>query len=685
MRTGSAVITECVGCGVSFKTSDVRKRYCRKGCGRVRATRNDARTARRAAHAITFAGVDGEGVTRPDGRHDYVMLSVGQETLTDHGHELDPWHICEFLWENRNAAAALTGFYLGYDFTQMFKHLPEPTARELFTAKGQASRARTRSGGNPTPFPVRWEGWELDILADRRLRIRPQGSREPWAYVCDAGPFWQTGFLAAVDPAGWPDGPVCTEAEFAIIAEGKGRRAVAELDPAMIRYNHLENEIMSRLMGRLNDGLVAMGLQLDRDQWYGPGQAAGKWLNGKVPGSARIGELVPRDVLQAARASFYGGWFEIFAHGHVGDLAESDLNSAYPKAISELPCLEHGHWERFGPGRLAGVSGFSLVLASVFGSDPHIGAMLHREADGTICRPQETRGWFWVDEVRAAADAGLIDYVDVDHGWEYVPCNCPPPLAAIADLYGHRLAVGKNTAAGKAAKLIYNSAFGKLAQSVGNPRWANPIYASRITSVTRTAILRAVQAVGTREVAMIATDGIYTFTEVPGLQRSETELGAWDSAVKRNACLHMPGVYWDDATREKLAAGSVFKLASRGVSARDLAKGLDELDRRWGAFDGSSWPTVRVPLDFSMITARQALARNRWELAGHVRTDDTKTLSGDPVTKRRDPYRDGVFRTRPYGRGTTLDSVPYDGTLGMPPDITTPDGPIGMLLAGMLR
>jgi hypothetical protein len=684
-------IRSCTGCGRTFETEDFRRQKCQKNCQRSSASANAARLARREAHAVDFIGVDGEGVTRADGRHDYVMLSVGQDTLTrPDGGPLNHEEIFAFLWNcyRKNPNAAYVGYFLGYDFTKWLRSLPEDRARMLFTKEGIAKRRRTSSGGNPTPFPVYVGPWELDMLGMRRFKLRPAGGskRRSWLTICDAGSFFQTSFLNAIDPKRWGTSLV-DPADHALITEGKQRRAVAQLDEKMTAYNLAENRALSALMTQLNDGFTAAGVRLQRSQWFGPGQAAQAWLNSaKAPTSEQIYAIVPAWAIDAARATYFGGWFEIMAHGLIpGPTYEYDLNSAYPWVMSTLPCLLHGTWTQGkgkAPGTVRRTGGSTALLAryaTVSGNDPHIGAMLHRVSSSQILRPGKTKGWFWDHELKAARRAGLINQIET-HSWvHYAPCDCPPPLAAIADLYQLRLSVGKNTAAGIAMKLIYNSMYGKFAQSVGSPKYANPVYASLITAGCRTAILDAIATHPRKSAAvvMVATDGVYFTSEHPTLDLDDARLGAWSRSTKQNLSLFKPGVYWDDSARRLLAAGKSPKLRSRGISARDLGAEVTRIDQMWADFetswtsqqpdDGFAWPHVDVTVNFSITSPALALSRGKWKTCGQVTTDDTVSQSADPSMKRSTRILDfdsGYIRTQPHSRCKVLESTPYEGTFG---------------------
>lgn len=677
---------KCSVCGTDFTPSPkaYRQTKCRKDCGR--RNHNTARDTKRAKHNLEFIAVDGEGVTLPDGTHHYVLLSVGSESLYhDDGSELTFLEIVDFLYSQflAHPDAVFVGFYLGYDFTQWFKSLPEDRAYYLLHKQGIASR-QPKSKRRTMPFPVKWKGWEFDTLGMRRFKLRKADG--VWMYVNDVGPFFQKSFLAVLDPSQWPS-PVVDTALYETIKRGKERRASAKLDAEMIDYNLAENRALSILMGHYNAGLVAAGIQLGRDQWFGPGQAAQKWLdNIAAPKAQTWLDVTPFDVTLAALASYYGGWFEIFCHGKVpGKSYEYDINSAYPSVIASLPCLLHGKWQ--SGDKAPYPDGLTLVYCRVKGSNPHAGPLPHRDKGGLISRPLETMGWYLGEEIRDAKRAGLIDTVKVSRWFHYDPCDCPPPMAAIRDLYLRRLVVGKKSPEGQALKLIYNSVYGKSAQSLGHPKYANALYASLITSGCRRRILEAIAThpKGTTDLLMVATDGVYFRSPHPSLECDPEKLGAWSAETKHNLTLFLPGVYWDDKTREKILAGMAPHLKSRGVSAKALASMVGDVDAQFAKMEDWEWPTITVPLPFSMTTATQAMARGKWETAGVIGTAE-RTMNANPSTKRIDlPFvEDGLLRTAPYVVSTPLETTPYTKPLGIRFGAESPDGALDDLFAWAL-
>jgi hypothetical protein len=202
---------------------------------------------------------------------------------------------------------------------------------------------------------------------------------------------------------------------------------------------------------------------------------------------------------------------------------------------------------------------------------------------------------------------------------------------------------------------------------------------------------------------MIATDGVYFTSPHTSLALSDTELGKWGESKKENMTLFMPGVYWDDKTRERVASGGVPKLKSRGISARDLAKSISSLDGSFtdfatGITNGqlAAWPVFDITTSFEIVSCSQALQRHDWPSAGRVTKGKPRTISADPFRKRASAgdavYIDGsIVRTMPHGSDRPLESVSYTKLFGQElqerlfmTESVTADGDNGDLLAWLL-
>lgn len=634
----------CTTCEHLF---EVEAKSRRSRCDACRAKHpsghRPGRQARKRAQGLRFVGVDGEGVGE-GADHRYVLLTVGEESIED-PEGLSFEKIMAFLWKchRRDPQAVFVGYFLGYDFAQWFRDLPEERAKWLIL---EEYAARRHHPVHQIVRPVGNGRWEFDILGTKRFKLRAKGYKGPWMYVCDVGPFFQTSLVKAIDPKKWPK-PVVSDSDFQRIVEGKARRATAELDDEMREYNKTENKALAALMGELDQGLrEGLGVTLPPTRWFGPGQAAQAWMESvDCPTSEDVKKATPEEVTKAARASYYGGWFEIFAHGRVlGTSWAYDINSAYPHIISQLPCLLHGRWRHTAkPKNMFPADKLCLVRAEVASGARRMGTLPYRTPKGRILRPRQTSGWYWGHEIAAAQRAGAASWIRVHEYWTYTPCKCPPPLRAIADLYDKRVEAGKNTPEGKAFKLVYNSVYGKLAQSVGYPKFSNAIYASLVTSGCRTQILDAIAKHPRKSQAllMVATDGVYFEEPHPKLTVGKA-LGEWEVKKHENLCLHMPGIYWDDATRARLRDGKDSVLKARGIGPATLAKIIPGLDKLWddyrqarpGRIMPNCWPVMTLPAGgYSIVSPKQALRRGKWEQCGRD-VPSPYVINADPHEKR---------------------------------------------------
>jgi len=756
----------CIRCLSSYRTEGANFSYC-----------PNCRTGRNGKRSTKFRALDGEGETI-EGIHRYVLLTLGNEEPIENRDGLEFDEILTYLYSHYEENTTYIGFSLGYDFTFWLSTLPRERAWRLLTIPGKESRHLEKFGGHS---PVCYLGWQFDMIGMKQFKFRRQAceclfekgvhqrkrnrrglticcddefaphcehKQFPWMYINDVFPFWQSAFLKVIDPnpKNWKE-PLLTAEEYTIIEEGKKKRDIAVLDDGMRRYNALENELLERVMYRIDEGFHAMGIFLTPSTYFGPGQAAEQWMiNAKVPRRvdhdgcsekcirkhAHIARVVPDWFRMAANTSYYGGWFEQMAHGVIpGTTYEYDINSAYPHVIRNLPCMLHGEYTR-GTGKPEVKDGeICLALVTAWTRAPgyhhpdkhtYIGAMPHRDDDGAICRPEVTTGWYWTHELDAARRAKCITRISDDRYREWVkykPCDCPSPLAGVADLYELRLKWKKNTPHGKSAKLVYNSEYGKTAQSIGAAKFANPTYASLITAGCRTMILDAIAAhpEGKKAVVMVATDAVFFTSLHPSLPLSD-KLGEWEKEEHEDLTLFKPGVYWNAQTLRDLEDKSkALSFKARGFSASALAphmRGIDAQFRSWqknpprayedmnGSAWREDWPKVLYRPVFSQMTCLQALMQNKWEEAGKVTQGaDCKELaqSSEPFTpgKRMGIWKDGnnIIRSNPpiYWTERDEETRPYDKKFGEESPWSeetlqqwgyTPDGYVGSELRGIL-
>jgi len=196
---------------------------------------------------------------------------------------------------------------------------------------------------------------------------------------------------------------------------------------------------------------------------------------------------------------------------------------------------------------------------------------------------------------------------------------------------------------------------------------------------------------GAKDVLMVATDGIVFRNRNPNLSISETTLGQWSEESYQNLTLFMPGVYWDDTTRNRLKDGGHPTLKSRGISGRSLAERIGEIDDAFrDCYAGRGTPVFELPINFSVISPKQALARNKWELCGAVITDGSRTINADPYMKRGPELlmEHGIIRSIAYDEGFHgLETTPYNKAFGDKEleALITEDGDVDMEFAQMLK
>lgn len=663
------------------------KEYRDKEASRKRVSRANA--------VPEFIGVDSEGIGKGP-KHRAVLLGVGDQQYIagnlDKGLQYE--EVFEFLYSQytRSPNASFVGFYLSYDFNQWLRSLPRASAWLLLSKAGKEKRHMPDNGSGPKRrmyYPVYTDNWDIDMLGMKRLSIRPRVCRcvfekteckheqKPWMHICDAGPFFQMSFAKTCHPDMWehdPDGPICTQEEWDQLFAGKERRSHAKLDQEMMDYNVLENLLLARCMNRLAKGFVSIGIRLAKDQWYGPGAAASKWLQSHGAPKHSDG-VIPETFETLCRKSYYGGWFEIFSHGAIkGESWNYDINNAYPYATTKLPHICGECVYQRGTGEYRHNGNYVLLYCTVFGANERIGPVPYRDKNGSILRPRVAKGWYWRHEIEAARRAGLVDKV-ITHEWaEFKECSHPNPFSEVRTLYDKRRKVGKNSALGLAIKLTNNSLYGKFAQSTGSAPFNNWLYASLITAHCRIQILDAIGSHPgkTDSVLMVATDGVCFDSPHTGLPISH-ELGEWEQTPYTDLCLFKPGVYWHKDGKEAL-----LKVKSRGVPAKEFLEGVQQMEIYFKMYmdiwqyapgsvieemvDGHAtqirtvWPWFDVTVGFRMKSCNQALNERKWDHAGEVQESVSLRQDSNPSNKRRGAFRN----TRKWRIDTVIHDLPVN-------------------------
>lgn len=535
-----------------------------------RRRKNPKPQLRREA-AVRFVGVDGEGWER-GGRHEYMMLCAGAETLYD-GRPLTFTRIATWLHTlpNPDGHNVYVAFFFDYDSTMILRSLVAKWPQKV------KELCEPDQG-----FAFSWFGdWGVSYVPRKHLTIHNSVTKKT-VTIHDTQSFFQMSFVAAITKFG-----IGSEQERAEIAAKKAQRAdfetvdVAEIKTYCLRECRLLEDLAQHIKDRFAD------LQLSMYPYEGPGPIAGRILRQKI-GKCR--ELpVPEPVLRAARASQYGGRIEISAHGPIDrPVYAADLNSAYPSAMARvLPCLVHGKWKHRvypnGSTRRQSLSdpeiSFQRVESNVARSgyawdkDP-VGIGRHaplpvRGATGRVVYPEVAAGWYSSVEIRDTE-------VTVLEEWVYErQCECKP-FTWVEELYRDRkVREAESPGSGIAHKLVLNSLYGKTAQTIGAAPHFQPVWASLITGWTR-GEMYSVYKRHPGKIVMMATDALYSLEPLEELDYGK-ELGQWSAeGPYSDLCIFMPGLYFDRGSKCKTRGLPHKAVSERTAEFRAMSDRFDE-------------------------------------------------------------------------------------------------------------
>lgn len=533
-------------------------------------------TVRKARRSVgrPFMGVDGEGCGRDrHGRQHYMLLRAGPfECFT--GKPLNTFDCLEFILSLPNTHI-LVGFAFGYDTTQILRDLPLDRLQRLFS---------DRDAGDGQSRYVYWNGYAIEYLPRNYLRvarterlygIRKDGTAGHYEQhiegttrtVWEVFGFFQCSFLKAL--ANFDIG----KAHWDVIDANKKRRSKFKRITKGIRdYCAFECALLAALMEKFRKTCHDAGIY--PNQWAGAGKlAAYLHRHNKTITRTDLSDRLVRYVgLEAtAQGAYFGGRFEITRIGDIPACYETDINSAYPTAMLDLPCLEHGTWQRVTPLWLHNAPPAALFVADVHFTHPETNPLCGlpvRHKKGHLCWPREGVGTYWSPELRSAQRLGAT--LEYRSGWRYVShCKCRP-FAWVADVYAQRLKLGKSTA-GYPIKIGLASLYGKLAQRIGNPKYGNFIHAGLITAITRARLNDAI-ALAPHDIVMIATDAIVSLSPLP--LPTGSGLGQWEAQPYNRLFVVQPGLYWSGRTKGD-------KRKTRGTSLNIFARHMHRFEKRW--------------------------------------------------------------------------------------------------------
>lgn len=599
-----------------------------------------------------FCGCDGEGCGTDDqGRQHYMLFRMGDRELYT-GKPLTTRECLRFITEH-NPTDILVGFSFGYDITMILRDLDNGRRIKLLEDrprdKGFTGYTYFHSYGIeylPKNY-IRICRVEESTDADGKLHVKVVKGTTRTIY--ETFGFFQKSFLRTLK-----EFHIGQDYLEMIEANKDARAQFTHMTDGIREYCRMECVLLADLMDKFRANCA--GANIVPRTWNGAGKLAAA-LHGRegTPTRAELASIVPKAVEKAGHAAYYGGRFEITRTGPVGKIYEYDINSAYPAAMRDLPCLIHGKWHKIaGETARAAVENGEICVTEVNFRHPETAVLCGlpvRKRDMSLFWPRKGNGIYWSVEIRGAMKLGAT--CKFGKGWAYIKkCDCKP-FEWVEPLYEYRKKIGKK-AEGYPIKLAINSLYGKLAQRIGARRWGNFIWAGLITSRTRAMLLDAV-AIDPKAIAMLATDGVYSVRPLPGLKIGMA-LGEWECAEHDKLFIVQPGLYWGCA-----------KPKTRGIPAKFFETRTEEFEQAWRKYANDTHPVemrdppiVRVPMSM-FIGIKLAQARGKPETAGQW-VNVERAINFDWRNKRSDRvvWRGKTAMLSPHDGAPDLHSVVYD-------------------------
>lgn len=590
----------------------------------------EARIETRNAQALQPVGRTSRPILGLDGeaRDDlYFFLASSDGQTVENAGGLSTLECLNFLADLPKEALKF-GFSFTYDINMMLGDLSRADLVRL-----SASKVTT------------YRGWRIWHVPGKRFSIwhKPTGRG---CVVWDVFPFVQCSFVRWLT-----DWKLADETTLETLAAMKDLRA--DFDTVSVdeikRYCLQEVRYLQLGVETLLDLAAGSGIKLR--SYYGAGSIA-QALLAKHEVKRYLPLALPPEIFNKSEGgsehgiaveAYYGGRSEMSIIGRLnGPLHIYDINSAYPSAMPDLPCMVHGDWIRGGQW-----DAFSLVkvLWNVPKEGAWWGPFPMRPLRGSIRYPLDGSGWYFGVEVDAARGAfpGCIDVLD---SWSWKPSCTHRPFAWVPYLYRERLAL---KSAGDRRhillKLGLNSLYGKTAQSVGRGTYRCPLWAGAITASCRAQILRAV-AQNPEAILSIATDGICS--QSPLDLEVGDGLGQWDYRVVDWAFFAQCGVYFYGVD-----GGSEVR-KSRGFLAKELDLPTIESELRTAGIFGKVHVKAR-----RFVGYKTALNRSDWSLwRGWHELEKVMVLNPMPRRRLERPEKVDFMGDRLRGMLGMADMVP---------------------------
>lgn len=540
-------------CGESFVPRQKGQRFCTEKCRnaareKTREQRPEHDNRLRPEHDNRLRperygpspaiGVDGEGHERCY----FLLAAASDDGFSDHvwnAEGLTTYQCFDFLLSLKDKTSGpdghgytAWGFSFKYDVNMMLQNVPTAALKHLH----ENSVVRWQQ------YRIEWFPGKKFYVAEYRREKNDEGKLRQCGkplrsfVVWDMYPWQSRSFVSFLR-----DYKLAPENEIARIAEMKelrpdfdpsDRERITEYCINECRYlargadkiAALVSDAGIRVSGYHSPAVVAKGLMRKNNvQDYMP-------ANGHLPGFRK-----------AFERAYFGGRAEVSQAGYVeGPLYQYDIRSAYPFAMTKVPCWRHGRWERVeDPATpLIPTALVELQWSEVTGL---WGPFPWRPRVGSIKYPNGGTGIFWGAEVIAAQH---LCNADIKQQHRFIRHCDHEPFGYLRDIYEERRTLKElHNQMEYVLKIGLNSSYGATAQRKKKtqrrePPWQDFGWAGFITGFTRSMIAALLDD----DVVMVATDCV--LSKRPLAVPVGSALGEWEAAQWDAAFIIGPGVYF---------------------------------------------------------------------------------------------------------------------------------------------
>lgn len=641
---------------------------------------------------LPFMACDGEGICR-GADHKYVLLRIGDRVLFKQNRRLTTPELLDFITRTP-PGFSLTAFAFEYDIAGILRDLPPERLERLLKRDTQGRTHGDAFAGTGWTW-VSFDGWPefgIDYIPRNYLsvclahRVIDRKTKKPKLIakkgsirtIFDSFTNFQCSFLKALNQ--WEIGAEHWEA---IKVQKEDRDKFTKITREIFDYNKIECELHTQMMEKFR--AMCVGLNIVPNKWSGAGKlAAAMFRDHGVIKRERLEKITRENALKAFHAAYYGGRFETTAVGAIlYRVIESDISSAYPAAMAQLPCLKHGRWHkcnRYQMRHIAHNRPNALFVASVkftHAQDQFLCGLPIRTHTGRLIWPQCGAGTYWSPELRSAQRLGAR--IQWGEGWLYEKrCDCNM-FDWVEALFEERRRIGKK-GKGIVIKLALNALAGKWAQRIGSAPYLNPIYGGLVTAITRAKLNDAIASMSDQKrVVMIATDALYTIQSAPKVSYGP-RLGEWEKKIfDAGIFIVKPGIWWPPKPSD-----DDWKLKARGLTRKFFEPVTHKFESAWRdfveheeavkllpvppPFEGGV-PRVELKIDF-FIGLRLAHHRKAWETCG-TWSNEPRVISFNWFDKRGGKFEwigSGApehVRSYPFRGNTVIASKVYDMQTGL--------------------